>query len=114
MVWADRFRWSTQIRRNPGSLVSVVGVTSVGPLFVPNCRHGQSLIGVPSPIGSCRLLRMASTCAGCGTSLLYWTTGPSKHIIKVALKSTRLSQPVDCGQAFSRPGDRLECHGLPP
>jgi hypothetical protein len=25
-----------------------------------------------------------------------------------------LSQPVDCPQAFSRPDDRLECHGLPP
>jgi len=27
MAWADRFRWSAEIRRDPGSLVSVAGVS---------------------------------------------------------------------------------------
>jgi len=27
MAWADRFRWSSEIRRDPGSLVSAVGVS---------------------------------------------------------------------------------------
>ena len=32
MAWADRFRSSTEVRRDPGSLVSAVGVTARPPV----------------------------------------------------------------------------------
>src|SRR5271155_5385418 len=44
MAWADRFRWSTEVQSDPGSLVSTVGVRQPPRLLRRGCGRPVSLI----------------------------------------------------------------------
>ena len=109
MACSDRFRWSAEIRRDPGSLVSAVGVSR---LAASSSRTvGSTKCGPvsPSSSGRQRQRKTAAMRGGCCTRLLY--NGILVAQTRIGLRSPR-GLPIKALHPAQRtPRDASRPHG---